>query len=115
MGTTSMDANTKGIYYWLYVIAFFVVLAISVALWLWVLKRRQQKIDLEVCRRYLPLLAIAITPFLRWQLSPWLSSGHPFVFRELAVFLFSLGAFYILTCSQAGRSSEERSLQGAPL
>ena len=97
MGATSMDVNVKDYLYWLYVVAFFIALAFSVVLWVWVIKRQGQVVDSLVIKRYLPLLAVAITPFLWWEITPWRAANHIFTYREIAVFLFGLAAFYILT------------------
>jgi len=100
MGASSLDANVRDVYYWLYVVGFFVFVALSVIVWLIFLEKKQGKLDLAVAKPYLPMLGIAISPFIWWQLMGWHSANHPFVYREIAVFIFGLAMFYRLVYEQ---------------
>ena len=107
MGATSLDTNMKDLYYWLYVAGFFVLVALSVVIWRVLMQRAGPKSSLRIARRYAPLLPLSLTPFFWWQLKPWQSANHLFVHREIAIFLFSLGAFYLLTYYEARHLARE--------
>ena len=101
MGATSLDTNVKDIYYWLYVGSFFALVALSAYLWLTVMNRTNANWQLSNSRRFAPLVAIALSPFIWLQFKPWQSANHAFVYRELSIFIFGLGAFYVLSWYQA--------------
>jgi len=101
MGATSLSVSMRSGSYWLSIFAFVLLIGSAIILWLLLLKRIQGKLDLSICRRYVPLLAIAALPFVWWETNPWHSAHHIFVYRENAVFIFALVAFFIITYREA--------------
>ena len=101
MGVSSLNASVKGVGYWLYVAAFFLLLALCTLMAMGIAKRQRKVIDRSIVRLYSPLLGIAVSPLLWWQLKAWHSANHYFVYRELAVSIFALGAFFLLTYYRA--------------
>ena len=105
-GATSWSTNHKDLAYWLHVGAFFVIVLASLLIWKYLFAYSGASLTPQITKRYLPLLAVALTPFLWWQVTPWRAANHIFTYRELVVLLFALAVFYILTFYEARRVSQ---------